>query len=161
MWYNDDDESHLKISPQNTHGELLSDDEFKNQKQSLLTEKSKLIELLQDTDGRIEKWVELTEKTFNFACYARRWFTDGDTTTKKQILLGIGSNLTLKDGIVGVDLEKPLQFIEIAKKEVMEISPMFEPEKEGQMESFYSKNLSLLPRLDNTPFCCAKAEHAP
>lgn len=140
----------LKISSQNSNNELLSDDEFRNQKESLLVEKSKLMKKLQDTDGRIDKWVELTEKTFNFACYARRWFTDGDIETKKQILLGIGSNLTLKDGIVGVDLEKPLQFIEIARNEVMEISPMFEPtekpDNSGQMDSFYSKNLSLLPR---------------
>lgn len=139
----------LKISSQNSNNELLSDDEFKNQKESLLAEKSKLMEKFQDTDGRIDKWVELTEKTFNFACYARRWFADGDTETKKQILLGIGSNLTLKDGIVGVDLEKPLQFIEIARNEVMEISPMFELTEKGadsgQMDSFYSKNLSLLP----------------
>ncbi len=140
----------LKISSQNSNNELLSDEEFKNQKESLLAEKSKLMEKLQDTDGRIDKWLELTEKTFNFACYARRWFTEGNIATKKQILLGIGSNFTLKDGVVGVDLEKPLQFIEFAKNKVVEISPTFEPEKEGykssQMDSFYSKNLTLLLR---------------
>lgn len=140
----------FKISAQNSNGELLSDDEFRGQKEALLKEKASLLESLNNTDGRIDKWIELTEKTFNFACYARHWFTNGDKETRKQVLLGIGSNLTLKDGIVGVDLQKPLQFIETAKNEVMEISQMFEPAKEadksGQMDSFYSKNPSLLPR---------------
>ncbi|OGH14230.1 MAG: hypothetical protein A2687_05905 [Candidatus Levybacteria bacterium RIFCSPHIGHO2_01_FULL_38_26] len=139
----------FKISSQNSNGELLSDEEFRIQKEALLKEKASLFEKLQNADGRIDKWVELTEKTFNFACYARHWFTNGDRDTKKQILLGIGSNLLLKDGIVRVDLQKPLQFIEMAKNEVAEISPMFEPEKEGfksgQIDSFYSKNPSLLP----------------
>jgi len=129
-------------------GELLSDDEFKKEKDELLKQKAYLLGKLEDTDNRISKWVELTEKTFNFACYARNWFANGDKDTKKQILLGIGSNLTLKDGIVSVNLEKPLKFIKEAKLQVKQISPMFEPEKEGykssQMESFYSKNSILL-----------------
>jgi site-specific DNA recombinase len=140
----------FKISPQNSNGELLSDDEFRGQKEALLKEKAGLLEGLNSTDGRIDKWIELTEKTFNFACYARYWFSNGDKETRKQVLLGIGSNLTLKDGIVAVDLQKPLQFIETAKNEVVEISEMFEPTKEvdksSQMDSFYSKNLTLLPR---------------
>ncbi|MCL4366710.1 recombinase family protein [Patescibacteria group bacterium] len=139
----------LKISPQNTDGSLLSDDDFKRQKEDLMKEKSTLQEKLGDTDNRINKWVELSEKTFNFACHARYWFANGDTETKKQILMGIGSNLTLKDKTVLVDLEKPLQFIEEAKNEVPEISPMFEPTKKGLTETqlgvLYSQNPTLLP----------------
>lgn len=49
-----------------------------------------------------------------------------------------------------VDLEKPLLDIKETKEKVLEISPLFEPEKEGyttaQLEAFYSKNPSVLPR---------------
>jgi DNA invertase Pin-like site-specific DNA recombinase len=139
----------LKISPQNTDGELLSDKEFKEQKDALMKEKNGLMSKLKGTDGRINRWIELTEQTFEFACYARHWFAAGDKETKKQILLGIGSNLELKDGIVQVELQKPLQFIEMAKNEVAEISPAFEPEKNGyttdKLEAFYSQNSTLLP----------------
>ncbi|MFA6944277.1 MAG: recombinase family protein [Pedobacter sp.] len=142
----------LKISPQNTNGELLSDDEFKGQKDALIKEKTSLLEKLEGTDNRINQWVELTEKTFNFACYARHWFAKGDRDAKKQILMGVGSNLTLKDGIVRVDLQKPLNFIEMAKSEVAEILPMFEPEKKGyttaQIEALYAKNPTLLPLVN-------------
>lgn len=140
----------LKISPQNSDGELLSDEEFKNQKDSLLKEKANLIEKLENTDIRINQWIELTEKTFNFARYARHWFNNGDRETKKQILIGVGSNMTLTDGIVRINLQKPLSFIEQTKNEVPEILPSFEPEKEGyttaQMEALYAKNPTLLPR---------------
>lgn len=140
----------LKISTQNTNGELLSDNEFKNQKEIIINEKGLLEEKLNDTGDRITKWVELTEKTFNFACYARDQFAEGDFTTKKEILMGLGSNLSLKDKVVLVNLDKPLQFVKLAKNEVPEISPMFEPKEKGlteaQMETFYSQNLSLLRR---------------
>lgn len=139
----------LKISPQNTEGELLSDKEFMDQKATLMSEKANLMEKLKGADGRINRWVELTERTFEFACYARHWFASGDKDTKKQILLGIGSNLELKDGIVRVELQKPLQFIEFAKGKVNEISPAFEPEKSGyttdKLDAFYSQNSILLP----------------
>ena len=152
----------LKISPQNSDQEMLTDDEFKEQKNALIKEKTSLFEKLESADSRINQWIELTEKTFNFACYAKHWFEKGDIETKKQILLGIGSNLILQDKIVRVDLQKPLQFIKMAKDEVREISPMFEPEKEGytsaQLGSMYTQNLSLLPRVDSNhghpPYKC-------
>lgn len=43
-----------------------------------------------------------------------------------------------------------MQFIELAKNEVEEISPTFEPEKNGyttdKLEAFYSQNSILLPK---------------
>lgn len=140
----------LKISPQNSDGSLLSDAEFKSQKEALMKEKASLEERLNDTGDRISKWVELSEKTFNFACYARYWFENGDLQTKRQIFSALGSNLILEDKIVRVDLEKPLKFIEEARNEVPEISPMFEPKERAdttaQLETLWSQNPSMLPR---------------
>ena len=42
--------------------------------------------------------MELTEKTFNFATYARSAFVKGGLDTKKEILSALGSNFTIKDG---------------------------------------------------------------
>lgn len=142
----------LKISPQNSNNELLSDDEFKSQKDTLMTEKKRLSDNLGITDERIDKWVKKAEKAFNFACYARHWFLHGDVATRKEILIGIGSNLVLHNKTVLVELEKTLHYIKEAKTEVPEISPMFEPEKEGcttaQLEAFYSQNPTLLRAMD-------------
>ena len=142
----------LKISPNNTNEELLSDSEFKEQKEILLKEKNILMKKLETTDNRIDTWLELTADTFNFACYARHWFKNGNKETKKQILLGLGSNLELIDHIVRVDLQKPLKFIETAKKEFVEISPVFEHEKEGytpaQFSAVFDQKKTLLPVVD-------------
>jgi hypothetical protein len=40
--------------------------------------------------------VDLTEQTFDFACYAHVWFEKGDDKAKRAILACLGSNLTLK-----------------------------------------------------------------
>lgn len=138
----------LKISPQNSDGSLLSDDEFKKQKQDLMIEKSSLEEKLNNTGNRISTWVELTEKAFNFACYAKYWFEKGDDESKRQIFAGLGSKLVLEDKIVRVELEKPLEYIESMKTEEDKIIDMFEPTKEidlaRQIEALYAQNSSML-----------------
>lgn len=139
----------LKINPNNTNGELLSDVEFKSQKDSLMKEKTDIEVKLKESGERISRWVELTEKTFNFACYAKYWFANGDMNQRRQILQGLGSNLTLIDKNVLVNLDEPLEYIESARQEVAEISPEFEPEEKGytttQLGAYYSQNPSLLP----------------
>lgn len=143
----------LKISPQNSGNELLTDEEFKAQKESLMTEKKELKEQLDSSDKRIDEWVELSEKTFEFACYARYWFENGDPDRKRQIFRDLGSNLILKDKIVHINLEKPLEWIDKIKREEETISPRFEPEKNGysreQLEDYWSQNPTLLPLLDS------------
>ncbi len=42
-------------------------------------------------------WIELTEKTFVFACYAHSAFLNGDLQTKREILIALGQNFLLKD----------------------------------------------------------------
>ena len=140
----------VMIAPQNADGSLLSNDEFKNQKTALLKEKFDLEEQLKFTGERITKWVELSERTFNFARHAKHWFESGDLNTKRQILQGLGSNLTLTDKSLQVDLVEPFQLIQNAVAEVKEISSMFEPGKRfdnsDQLWSFFSQNPTLLPR---------------
>ncbi len=137
----------LKISPQNVDGSLLTDEEFKAQKEALLIEKDSLQEKLVDTDNRVNKLFTQTEKTFNFACHARHWFKNGTREEKREILAALGSNLILKDKIVRVDLEKPLMFIEEAIQEVPEISPMFEPKEKADSTSQTALNFSNLAPL--------------
>ncbi len=138
----------LKISSQNTDGSLLSDEEFKQQKNILLREKSVLEEKIRSTEDRIGKWIELSEETFNLACHARYWFENGTVQEKRELLVSLGSNLTLKDKTLHVDLQKPLYFLIEAKEKVEEISPMFEPTKKGfdeaQMDNYFSENPTLL-----------------
>ncbi len=88
--------------------ELISDDEFKRTKEQLLTEQSNLKEKLGDTENRAQNWLELAEKTFDFACNARYTFQNGSLQDKKMILQTIsGSNLTLRDRKIIFEPVKP------------------------------------------------------
>ncbi|MGQ9673840.1 MAG: hypothetical protein ACUVV5_12060 [Candidatus Aminicenantales bacterium] len=52
----------LKISPLNSNGNLLSDEEYAKQKTELMKEKARLEEILKDTEGSVGKWLEAGEK---------------------------------------------------------------------------------------------------
>ena len=74
----------------------------------LLTHHTELTKSEQGT----EDWLELTEKTFDFAVYAKHKFMTGDFQVKSGILRALGSNCTLKDGKLDVTLRKQYQLIE-------------------------------------------------
>lgn len=101
---------------------------------------------------RVNEWLELSIKTFDFACYARMHFKNAESAKiKKEILATIGSNLILEDKILRLDVPEPLLSVKKAKEKVDEISVRFEPEEKldlaTQMETLYSQNPSLLAKL--------------
>src|ERR1035437_3447524 len=102
----------LKTSSSNSDGSLLSDEEYGKQRLLLLKEKAGLEELLRDAGHRVLQWLKLSEETFEFACAARERFSKGDPKTKKEILLAIGSNLTLKDKKLCIEARKPFFILE-------------------------------------------------
>jgi len=134
----------LKISPMNADGSLLSDEEYAKRKAELIREKAHLQEILNDTDRRVERWLETAERTFDFACHAKHWFAHGTSQTKATILRTLGSNLILKDRKLVVELKKPLMAIKHVAEGVPQVRGMFEPAKfglnKGDLEDLYSKN---------------------
>jgi len=143
----------MKISPQNYNGELISDEQYKKQKDKLNSEKKNIEEKLNSNVYSAEKWRETAEKTFEFACYARHWFENGDRQTKREIIAGLGSDLILTDKIVRINLEKPLQYIETAIQKEPTISEKLEPEfysyPTAKMETYWNQNPTLLPVVDH------------
>jgi site-specific DNA recombinase len=97
----------LYVSPDNTDRELLSENEFKDQKKNLVTEKERIEKELRSAEERVDEWMELTEKTFNFATYAKHWFDKGDYQKKKEILMALGQNFFLEDGRLSIELRQP------------------------------------------------------
>ncbi len=77
--------------------DLIGDEEFIREKATLQSQITRVKEALRDTETRAEKWLELTEKTFTFAAYARTAFLKGDLQSKKEILTSLGLNCVLKD----------------------------------------------------------------
>ncbi len=102
----------LKTSPLNFDGSQLSDQEYGQRRGVLLKEKASLEELLGDSGQRVEQQLKLAEATFEFACTAQDRFARGNAKTKKEMLLTLGSNLTLKDQKLLIEAREPFFLME-------------------------------------------------
>lgn len=81
--------------------QLIDDETFLKEKNTLQSKITQLKENLRQTETRAEKWLELTEKTFSFATYARKAFITAKgkkgLELKKEILLALGKTPIIKD----------------------------------------------------------------
>ena len=102
----------LKTSPSNVDGSLLSDEEYGRQRLALLKEQAGLEQMLRDKGHHVDQSLNLSEKAFQFACTVRERFRKGDAKIKKEILLTVGSNLTLKDKILIIEAKKPFLLLQ-------------------------------------------------
>ncbi len=90
----------------------IDDAEYEKNKKLLLLEQEQVRRNLQEADKRADNWLELSEKTFNFACYARYWFAHAkNSQQQREILACIGSNLMQKDRILSLYQRKPFKII--------------------------------------------------
>jgi len=83
--------------------QLIDDETFIREKNTLQTKIAQMKENLRETETRAEKWLELTEKTFTFATYARMAFLRANKMgkagleLKKEILLTLGKTPIIKE----------------------------------------------------------------
>jgi len=101
----------LKISPDNADGQLLSDEEYLEQKNRLVRERFRLEARLTEGAEEAKEVIELTKETFRFAAYARFWFIKGDGKRQRTILSAVGSDHTLKDGKLAIQMSTPLRIV--------------------------------------------------
>jgi len=73
-------------------------------KNALLKQKTALENDLRAQGKTIEEWLELSERTFNFARYARIWFAKGDMETKRAVFAALGSHLIIQEQKLKVEL---------------------------------------------------------
>ena len=109
-------------------GEITAE-EFLSRKTVLTQEKARLELLVNDVHQRADEWFETADKYFTFAERAHDTFMSGSLETKKEILATLGSNLTLKDRKLNVQLPKPLEVMQKASTETRKIHARFEPLK--------------------------------
>lgn len=87
--------------------QLIDDEIFIKEKNALNSKIAQLKENLRETEARAERWLELTEKTFSFATYARGLFVNaegkGGLELKKEILLAIGKTPIIKGGKLTIE----------------------------------------------------------
>ncbi|MCL5432304.1 MAG: recombinase family protein [Patescibacteria group bacterium] len=89
--------------------DLIDDDTFIKERNELQTKVTEMKGKLRHTEDRAVKWLELTEKTFNFATYARMMFLKANEMgkqgleLKKEILMALGLNPQIKAGKLYID----------------------------------------------------------
>ena len=137
----------LKTAPQNTDECMLSDEEYGRQRMGLLKEKAALEELLQDAGHQVAKWLQLSEKTFDFASTARDRFTKGDCETKKEILSAVGSNLILKEKILSIQALEPFLILKIVLHGDEPPNESIEPDNIGPTHRPKGPNASPCPGM--------------
>lgn len=126
---------------------LVSDEEYQQKKDLLLLEKKEINEKLGKTDERANNWLELSEKTFNFATYSRYWFNNGTIQQKREILSTLGSNLMIKDRILSLYLHKPFTIISEMQEKIDVLLDLFEPEELTDKSSYSNTSSEVIPNL--------------
>ncbi len=92
--------------------EMIEDEEFLKEKNSLKNEIAKIEKNLKNMGCNPGALHEIMVGIFEFACHAREWFRKGDLKVKKRVLAFLGSNLVLKDKIISLELAKPFVMVE-------------------------------------------------
>jgi len=111
--------------------DFITDEEYQKEKRLLLSEKASL-EL--STNGFSKKSsFDLAKDTFVFASEALARFQKGSPEAKRSILQNLGSNLYLKDRILTIEAEKPLQIIEKSLQPYLTQNSPLEPRNGGSI----------------------------
>ena len=153
----------LKTSPSNADGSMLSDEEYGKRRAELLKEKVTLEELLKDATLRIDQQLTLSEKTFEFACNVQDRFAKGNPKAKKEMLMTLGSNLTLKDKKLFIEARKPFFILgESIPVEINHNEPV-EPDNTGLTHGRMSTFTPVCPnwrgQLDDVRTLCPEDEN--
>ena len=87
----------LKISPDNTDGSLMGDNEFMAQKKEIILEKEKIQEKMNDIDQNNQNWYDLAVDYVNFAHRLKEKFKNASPEEKRDIFLFVYYNPIITD----------------------------------------------------------------
>ena len=133
--------------------QLIDDETFIKEKNTLSSKIFQFKENLRETETRAEKWLELTEKTFAFATYARKAFITAKgkegLERKKEILLALGKTPIIKDQKLAIEPNE--WFAEIQndypalEKKYLRLEPTKTPMNKAKTEALASVRAHWLP----------------
>lgn len=115
----------LKIS----EPDLLSDEEFKSHKNSIIAEKQEVERQLKHLSERQNDWVDMAYKLLSFCQKAKVKFETGTDQEKRLILACIGSKLVLTNGKLNIEAKNPFLVVEKYSEMIGDISGGFEQAK--------------------------------
>ncbi len=91
--------------------EEITSEEYALQKKILIDKKLELKERTDDREQTTSSWLELAEKFFETAVYARDIMESEDVERKRNLIQTVGSNLVLRDKNVEFSFRKPFDVL--------------------------------------------------
>lgn len=95
-------------------------------------DKQKYKKMLDNTDKRVNEWVDKATDLLNFTKNAREAFENGDYRKKNEIIQYLGSNLKIIDKKVSIEIQYPILLVNEIKTELNPIMKQFEPLKDHE-----------------------------
>jgi DNA invertase Pin-like site-specific DNA recombinase len=96
-------EKELDNVTQMRYRDLIDDETFLRTRDMLRNNLAQLKAKLREPEDPTVRWHDLDEKGFNFAAYARKTFIVGTLEQKKEILVALGQNPTIKDKKLSIE----------------------------------------------------------
>lgn len=100
--------------------------------------------ILDGIDQRVDERIQELDEDLGFAVTASQSFADGDDYKRKDIISYLGSNLTLTDQVLDIELKRPLEMVAEVAKTVNEAAERFEPlentDNSAQFKAYLSEN---------------------
>ena len=119
----------LKISPANAGGSLLSDEEYRTQKQRI-QEEAELVQRQLAADARQgETWIDDCERFFTFTQGLTANFAQAAAEEKQSTLFMVCSKLTLRDHAVAAEFREPFASLAAFPLAGEADRPRFEPRR--------------------------------
>lgn len=131
--------------------DMLDDEEYKRQKLRLSDEQRSLKEKLADSDERADNWRERVENVIDFAVHANEWFMTGNFKSKRAVVFALGSNFTLKDGIVGFDMQKVWEAFSNAAPKIKKDIHSLELDEKGYINEKTTAFASVISSWQDSP----------
>lgn len=125
----------LYVSSENGDKSLLSDEEFKKQKESLAMERDRYKGLLEENERNADSTLERIIKIFDFAQNALMHFDGDDVNMKREILTTIGANWKLLRGLVNREAKLPYFRIQEGVQSHAKWKSRLEPKELALVES--------------------------
>lgn len=130
---------------------LIDDEEFISEKTRLRNDIEELEQTIASTEEMNNKWMEMTERTFNFAAHAHKSFTEGDLQTKREIFRALGSNFQIQDKTLYISTHSWLQVLENSYPELKAEIEGCAPEKFENNLINKEKNRTFVPSFSMFP----------
>jgi len=105
-----------------------------------------------DEQPQSEKWLEPSKRIFDYCAYAGYHLANGDNSTKRNVLCGLGSKLTLMHGKLNVQAYEPYLLIKEALITARAENRRLETTKSGSTKekeaAFATSSPSWLPTIE-------------